>query len=133
MNTLTPSADEAAPTAIRPASQRVAVAVFMVGLVVAAGAIIAILFFDLPKQLTGALVVLLGIVPLLMGIPVGVAMLGAALLGLWALSGGRSGWPSPSPAGHRRWRCRSPHSPRRRTRGGSTAGSRSCARRSTRC
>lgn len=66
-----------------------AVIVLAIGLIIAVAITIAMLFFDLPKQLAGSLVVVLSIILLLMGIPVGIAMLGAALLGLWALSGGR--------------------------------------------
>ncbi|MCC5987088.1 MAG: TRAP transporter large permease subunit [Pararhodobacter sp.] len=47
------------------------------------------LFMDLSRQSVGLLVIALSIVLLLMGIPVGVAMLGAAVVGLWAISGGR--------------------------------------------
>ena len=64
-------------------------AIFIVAVLVALAAVGAMLFGDMPKQATGALVVLLSIVLLLMGIPVGVAMLGAAVVGLYALSGSR--------------------------------------------
>ncbi|WP_375175117.1 TRAP transporter large permease [Pseudooceanicola sp.] len=67
--------------------QKVGVTVFVVGLVVALVASGAMLWGDLPKQVIGILIVVLSIVLLLMGIPVGVAMFGAALLGLYALSG----------------------------------------------
>lgn len=70
-------------------SQRTAVIVFVVSLIAAFGSVGAMLFLDLPKQMTGGLVIVLSIVLLLVGIPVGIAMLGAALLGLYALSGGR--------------------------------------------
>lgn len=70
-----------------PARHRAAIAVFLAGLAVALAAIVAMLGFDLSRQMVGTLVVLLSIVLLLMGIPVGVAMLGAALVGLYAISG----------------------------------------------
>jgi len=66
---------------------RPAVAVFIVMMVLALGATGALLFGDLSKQMSGILVILLSIILLLMGIPVGVAMLGAALLGLYSLAG----------------------------------------------
>ena len=89
MNTLIQADPKLTQSVTRPLSQRVAVVIFTIGLVSALGATVAMLFFDLPKQLSGVLVIVLSIVLLLMGIPVGIAMLGAALLGLWALSGGR--------------------------------------------
>ncbi|WP_121062495.1 TRAP transporter large permease [Chachezhania antarctica] len=61
--------------------------IFVIGLIIAIGASGAMLWGDLPKQVVGLLTVLLSIVLLLMGIPVGVAMFGAALLGLYSLSG----------------------------------------------
>src|SRR6056297_3560879 len=67
----------------------VGVTIFVIGLVVAAGSLWGMLGADLPKEITGLLIVVLSIVLLLMGIPVGVAMLGAAVVGLYALSGGR--------------------------------------------
>ncbi|MBO6716724.1 MAG: TRAP transporter large permease [Rhizobiaceae bacterium] len=70
-------------------SHRAAVIFFAVSLAAALGAVLAMAFGDLPKNAIGALVILLSIVLLLMGIPVGIAMLGAALIGLWALSGSR--------------------------------------------
>lgn len=70
-------------------SHRAAVIFFAVSLAAAVGAVLAMAFGDLPKNAIGALVILLSIVLLLMGIPVGIAMLGAALIGLWALSGSR--------------------------------------------
>ena len=70
-------------------ARRVPVLVFVICLGVALAAIGAMLLGDLPKQVTGLLVVVLSIVLLLMGIPVGIAMLGAALLGLYTLSGMR--------------------------------------------
>lgn len=72
-----------------PGRHRVAIAVFLAGLLVALASIVAMLGFDLSRQAVGSLVVLLSIVLLLMGIPVGVAMLGAALVGLYAISGFR--------------------------------------------
>lgn len=87
MNTLPPSDDMPAPAA--NGGHRVARIVFTIALLVAFGAAAAMLFADLPKQAIGALVIVLSIVLLLMGIPVGVAMLGAALLGLYSLSGMR--------------------------------------------
>ncbi|MBV7379975.1 TRAP transporter large permease [Maritimibacter dapengensis] len=68
---------------------RIGVAIFVIGLFVAAGSLWGMLGADLPKEIVGILVILLSIVLLLMGIPVGVAMLGAAVIGLYALSGGR--------------------------------------------
>jgi tripartite ATP-independent transporter DctM subunit len=75
----------------RPAyrSHNVAHTIFVVGLLVAVGAVGAMLFLDLSKQTIGGLVIILSVVLLLMGIPVGIAMLGAALIGLQALSGMR--------------------------------------------
>lgn len=70
-------------------SPRTALAIFAISLLAAAAAIAAMLLLSLPKTAIGALVIVLSIVLLLMGIPVGIAMLGAALLGLWALSGAR--------------------------------------------
>jgi C4-dicarboxylate transporter, DctM subunit len=70
-------------------SQRTAVIVFVFSLIAAFASVGAMLFLDLPKQMTGGLVIVLSIVLLLVGIPVGIAMLGAALLGLYALSGAR--------------------------------------------
>ncbi|MGB2201823.1 MAG: TRAP transporter large permease [Pseudooceanicola atlanticus] len=70
-------------------TNRVGITVFVVGLVVAVASCLAMLYGDLPKQVIGILIVVLSIVLLLMGIPVGVAMFGAALLGLYALSGMR--------------------------------------------
>ena len=70
-------------------TRRLAPIVFFVALALALCAAGAILFLDLPKTAVGMLVVVLTIVLLLTGIPVGVAMLGAALLGLWELAGAR--------------------------------------------
>jgi tripartite ATP-independent transporter DctM subunit len=70
-------------------SNRIAITVFTVAVVAALAAAGAMLFLGLPKVIIGALVVVLSIVLMLTGIPVGIAMLGAALLGLWALSGTR--------------------------------------------
>ena len=84
-----PSSSDAAqnPEATQPRHHRVARAIFALALAIAVASVAAMLFLDLPKQLVGALVIVLSIVLLLMGIPVGVAMLGAALLGLWTLTG----------------------------------------------
>lgn len=68
---------------------RLGIGIFVLGLVVALVAIATMLAGDVPKQIIGLLVVVLSIVLLLMGIPVGVAMLGAAILGLYSLSGAR--------------------------------------------
>lgn len=46
-------------------------------------------FLNLPGEVVGGLVVLLSIILFLVGIPVGVAMLGASLLGLYSLGGMR--------------------------------------------
>ena len=62
---------------------------FAIALAVALAAVGALVWLGLPKHWNGGLVVVLSIVLLLMGIPVGVAMLGAAVLGLWVLSGAR--------------------------------------------
>jgi C4-dicarboxylate transporter DctM subunit len=70
-------------------SNRIAVTVFAVAIAAALAAAGAMLFLGLPKVIIGGLVVVLSIVLMLTGIPVGIAMLGAALLGLWALSGTR--------------------------------------------
>ena len=77
-----------AATLSRPAS-RVGVVIFVIALIVAGGSLYLMLAGDLPKQIVGLLIVLLSIVLLLMGIPVGVAMLGAAVIGLYSLSGAR--------------------------------------------
>mgnify|MGYP000424530710 CR=1 FL=1 len=74
---------------VRARGQRVAIAVLVVGLVTALGATGAMLFLDLSNVFIGSLVVVLSIVLLLMGIPVGIAMLGAAVVGLYAISGPR--------------------------------------------
>jgi C4-dicarboxylate transporter, DctM subunit len=68
---------------------RIAPFVFAIAIALALCAVGAMVFFDLPKTAIGMLVVVLTIVLLLTGIPVGVAMLGAALLGLWVLAGPR--------------------------------------------
>lgn len=62
---------------------------FAIGMVVAFGAIGLMLWGDLPKYGIGALVIALSIVLLLMGVPVGISMLTAAILGLYALAGTR--------------------------------------------
>lgn len=72
-----------------PPVRRTPIAVFVLCLIVALAAAGAMLWGDLPKQGIGLLTVVLSIILLLMGIPVGVAMLGAALLGLYSLSGPR--------------------------------------------
>src|SRR5690625_2424763 len=72
----------------RKASTRVLV----VGLVLAGISVVLLLVADtigLPQQAIGALVVVLSIVLFLVGIPVGIAMLGASLLGLFSLGGTR--------------------------------------------
>lgn len=70
-------------------SQRLAQAVFVIAVLVALATVGAMIFLALPKVLIGILVIVLTIILLLTGIPVGVAMLGAALLGLYALAGTR--------------------------------------------
>lgn len=80
--------DAVAPPSLTRAN-RIAVIVFCVAVAAALGAAGAMLFLGLPKVIVGVLVVVLSIVLMLTGIPVGIAMLGAALLGLWALSGTR--------------------------------------------
>lgn len=72
-----------------PGKSRIAVAVFIIAIVAAFCAAGAMLFLGLSKVAIGVMVVVLSIVLMLTGIPVGIAMLGAALLGLWALSGTR--------------------------------------------
>lgn len=89
MSAAATSRSEAKPGARRARTHRAAQIVFVIAILAALGAATAMLFFPLPGHVVGALVVVLSIVLLLMGVPVGVAMLGAALLGLWALSGGR--------------------------------------------
>jgi C4-dicarboxylate transporter, DctM subunit len=86
---LPPTSFSAAQGETTSAVSRIALAIFALGFAVAVAAASAMLFLGLPKTLVGTLVVVLSIVLLLMGIPVGIAMLGAALIGLWALSGGR--------------------------------------------
>lgn len=68
---------------------RIGISVFLLAMAVALVSIGTMLFLDVSKQVIGLLVVVLSIVLLLMGIPVGVAMLGAAVLGLYSLSGAR--------------------------------------------
>src|SRR5690606_2271643 len=80
--------DAVAPPSLTRAN-RIAVIVFCVAVAAALSAAGAMLFLGLPKVIVGVLVVVLSIVLMLTGIPVGIAMLGAALLGLWALSGTR--------------------------------------------
>lgn len=87
MNSLNVS-DVGEPTRIGRTG-KAAIIVFVIAVVIALCAAGAMIFLALPKVAIGALVVLLSIVLLLTGIPVGVAMLGAALLGLWALAGPR--------------------------------------------
>lgn len=70
-------------------ARRIAPAVFAIAIAVALCAVGAMVFIDLPKTAVGILVVVLTIILLLTGIPVGIAMLGAALLGLWVLAGTR--------------------------------------------
>lgn len=64
----------------------------MVGFALAGATVVLLLTAErlgLPKQSVGGLVLLLSIVLFLVGIPVGVAMLGASLLGLYTLGGTR--------------------------------------------
>lgn len=70
-------------------SQRIAIGVFWFAIAAAFCAASAILFLGLPKMGIGVMVVVLSIVLMLTGIPVGIAMLGASLLGLWELAGPR--------------------------------------------
>ena len=63
--------------------------VFAITIAVALAVICGILFVDMPKVFVGVLVIVLTILLLLTGIPVGIAMLGSALTGLWTLSGTR--------------------------------------------
>lgn len=63
--------------------------VFAITIAVALAVICGILFIDMPKVFVGVLVIVLTILLLLTGIPVGIAMLGSALTGLWTLSGTR--------------------------------------------
>lgn len=69
--------------------RQLAVAAFVIGMIVALGAIGLMLWGDLPKYGIGVLVITLSIVLLLMGVPVGMSMLTAAILGLYALAGTR--------------------------------------------
>lgn len=69
--------------------QRAATIAFVAAIVFALAAAGAMLFLALPKVLIGVLIVLLSVVLLLTGIPVGVAMLGASVIGLYALAGSR--------------------------------------------
>lgn len=76
----------------REASHRPATIVLFIGIAVAIVAAAMLVFADaleLPKQAIGGMVVLLAIVLFLVGIPVGIAMLGASLLGLYSLGGMR--------------------------------------------
>ncbi|WP_180900730.1 TRAP transporter large permease [Martelella soudanensis] len=73
----------------RPAPGRGGVVFFAIGLAVAIAAAGAMLFLDPSNHAVGVLVIVLSIVLLLMGVPVGIAMLGASLLGLWSMSGMR--------------------------------------------
>lgn len=70
-------------------ANRIAVIVFCIAIAAALCAAGAMLYLGLPKIVIGVMVIVLSIVLMLTGIPVGIAMLGAALLGLWALSGTR--------------------------------------------
>lgn len=76
-------------TAVWRRSERIAVTVFVLAVLVAFATVGAMLLLPLAKVTIGALVVVLSIVLLLTGIPVGVAMLGAALVGLYSLAGPR--------------------------------------------
>ncbi|MBF9033753.1 TRAP transporter large permease subunit [Rhodobacterales bacterium HKCCE2091] len=78
-----------AGTGAARATRRLPLIVFWAGLVLAVAAVAAMLFLDLPKEAVGAMVVGLSILLLLMGVPVGIAMLGAAVLGLYAIAGAR--------------------------------------------
>lgn len=73
----------------RPGSRRLATLVFATAVILAVALGSAMLFADLPKFTVGLGVVFLTIILLLTGIPVGIAMLGSALFGLWAISGTR--------------------------------------------
>jgi C4-dicarboxylate transporter DctM subunit len=87
--TLTAPSPAVAPQRGRP---KAATMVLFGGLALAAFAAILLLFSDqlgLPKQTIGGLVVLLAAVLFLVGVPVGIAMLGASLLGLFSLGGVR--------------------------------------------
>lgn len=70
-------------------ANRIAVIAFCIAIAAALCAAGAMLYLGLPKIVIGVMVIVLSIVLMLTGIPVGIAMLGAALLGLWALSGTR--------------------------------------------
>jgi len=74
------------------AGRRASTGVLFGGLGLAAAAVVLLLMADtlgLPKQAVGTLVIVLSIVLFLVGIPVGIAMLGASLLGLLSLGGPR--------------------------------------------
>lgn len=72
-----------------PRPQRIAQLVFAVAILIAIGTVAAMLFVAMPKVVLGILVIILTMILLLTGIPVGIAMLGAALLGLYVLAGNR--------------------------------------------
>lgn len=85
----TPRSIDPGSAAVWRRGERIAVTVFVLAVLIACATLGAMLFLPLAKVTIGALVVVLSIVLLLTGIPVGVAMLGAALVGLYALSGPR--------------------------------------------
>lgn len=89
MTTQTTDIDETPEAATPRAGHRAGRIVFAIGLAVTAISLVLLLFVDISNLLAGVLVIALSIVLILMGIPVGVAMLGAALLGLWAIGGAR--------------------------------------------
>lgn len=62
---------------------------FGISLAIAILSMGAVLFVDLPNPILGVLVIVLGIAFTLVGVPVGIAMLGSALVGLWAIGGTR--------------------------------------------
>jgi tripartite ATP-independent transporter DctM subunit len=68
---------------------RIATIIFAISVVASVATIGAILFIAMPKALVGTLVVVLSILLMMVGMNVGMAMLAAALLGLYALSGTR--------------------------------------------
>lgn len=88
MNTATTQRG-AARAEFRAPRHRASRTVFIVGLGLAALSIFGMLTIDLSNQAIGVLVIVLSIALLLMGVPVGIAMMGAALLGLYAISSWR--------------------------------------------
>ncbi|MBF0673346.1 MAG: TRAP transporter large permease subunit [Salinibacterium sp.] len=79
--------DESGAALLPRGAQRAGRITFFLGLGVAVASMALLLFADLPSLTSGVLVIALSVVLILLGIPVGVAMLGASLLGLWEIGG----------------------------------------------